>query len=132
MSGSDKSTATLMRVVGWGLVPALLILLVAYPHGFTWGIETGSQYHPYLWMMLMLYIAWCYLLVREAKNPRGAGLLFDFGIIANLLYALLMIGQVLMMQEHEMPHLWADIPMLFVLVYLLWRYHPNKIADAGH
>ena len=81
-------------------------------------------------MLLMLYIAWCYLLVREAKNPRGAGLLFDFGIIANLLHALLMIGQVLMMQEHEMPHLWADIPLLFVLVYLLWRYHPNKIAGA--
>lgn len=46
MSVTENSTATLMRVVGWGLIPTLLILLVAYPHGFTWGIETGSQYHP--------------------------------------------------------------------------------------
>ncbi len=130
MTVPAHATATLMRVVGWGLVPALLILLVVYPHGFTWGIEKGTQYHPYLWMLLMLYIAWCYLLVREAKNPMGAGLLFDFGIIANLLHALLMVGQTLMMWEHEMPHMWADIPILFVLVYLLWRYHPNKIAGA--
>ena len=125
------ATATLMRVVGWSLIPVLLILLVVYPHGFAWGIEEGTQYHPYLWMMLMLYIAWCYLLVREAKNPRDAGLLFDFGIIANLLHALLMIGQTLMMWEHEMPHMWADIPILFVLVYLLWRYHPKNIKSEN-
>ncbi|MFB3077615.1 MAG: DUF6632 domain-containing protein, partial [Lysobacterales bacterium] len=125
------ATSTLMRVVGWGLIPALMVFLVSYPHGFVWGIEEGTQYHPYLWMMLMLYIAWCYLLVREAKNPRDAGLLFDFGIIANLLHALLMIGQTLMMWEHEMPHMWADIPILFVLVYLLWRYHPKNIKSEN-
>ena len=41
-----------------------------------------------------------------------------------------MVGQTLMMWEHEMPHMWADIPVLFVLVYLLWRYHPNKISST--
>jgi hypothetical protein len=42
--------------------------------------------------------------------------LFDFGIIANLLHALLMVGQTLMMWKNETPHMWADIPILFVLV----------------
>ncbi len=128
---SAGATSTLMRVIGWGLIPTLLVfLLFVYPDGFAWGIEAGTQYHPYLWMMVMLYIAWCYLLVREASNPREAGLLFDWGIIANALHGLLMIGQSLMMWEHEMAHMWADIPVLFVLVYLLWRYHPRNIADA--
>ena len=61
------STALVMRVIGWTFVPAVLLMLVVYPHGFAWGIEENTQYHPYLWMMVTLYIAWCYLLVREAK-----------------------------------------------------------------
>jgi len=130
MTVTANATSTLMRIIGWGLIPAMLILLFfVYPHGFAWGIESGTQYHPYLWMMLMLYIAWCYLLVREAKNPRDAGLLFDWGIIANALHGLLMIGQALMMWEHEMEHMWADIPITLGVVYLLWRFHPRNIAS---
>jgi hypothetical protein len=121
------STALIMRIIGWGFVPAVLAMLVLYPHGFAWGIEEGSQYHPYLWMMLTLYITWCYLLVREAKDPTNAGLLFDFGIIANTLHAVLMVGQAIMMWENEVPHMWADIPILFALVYILWKFHPKRL-----
>lgn len=99
---SATSTALVMRIIGLGFVPSALIMLLLYPHGFSWGIEDSTQYHPYLWMMLMLYITWCYLLVREAKNPANAGLLFDFGIIANSLHAVLMIGQTFM--PRETPH----------------------------
>ena len=121
------STALVMRIIGWAFVPAVLAMLLLYPHGFAWGIEENTQYHPYLWMMLTLYISWCYLLIREAKDPANAGLLFDFGIIANTLHALLMIGQAVMMWEHEMPHMWADIPILFVLVVVLWKFHPKRL-----
>ncbi len=121
------STALIMRIIGWCFFPLLIALLLLYPHGFAWGIEENTQYHPYLWMMLTLYLAWCYLLIREASNPAAAGLLFDFGIIANILHALVMMVQTTMMWEHEMPHLWADIPLLFVLVVALWLYHPNRI-----
>lgn len=132
MTVTANATTTLMRMIGWGLIPLLLIfVLFLYPPGFAWGLDAGTQHHPYLWMMLMLYVAWCYLLVREAKNPREAGLLFDWGIIANALHGLLMIGQALMMWEHEMAHMWADIPVIFVLVYLLWRYHPKNIKPEN-
>ena len=106
MTVTPKATANLMRIVGWGLIPALLFLLFyGFPEGFAWGIEAGTQHHPYVWMMLTLYIAWCYLLVRESKNPEGAGLLFDWGIIANALHGLLMVGQSLMMWEtRDGPH----------------------------
>ncbi len=128
MSVTANATANLMRIVGWGLIPTLLFLLLfAFPDGFAWGIEAGTQHHPYVWMMLTLYVAWCYLLVRESKNPQGAGLLFDWGIIANALHGLLMVGQSLMMWEHEMAHMWGDIPVIFILVFLLSRYHPRNI-----
>ena len=123
-----QATALIMRTIGWGFLPLLFILLVLYPHGFAWGIEEGTELHPYVWMMLSLYLAWCYLLVREAKNPADAGLLFDFGILGNTLHALVMIVQVFMMHEHEMPHMWGDISMLFVLVFMLWRYHPKRVS----
>jgi hypothetical protein len=122
-----SSIALVMRIIGWGFVPAVLIMLVLYPHGFAWGIEQSTQYHPYLWMMLTLYITWCYLLVREAKHAANAGLLFDFGIIANTLHAVLMIGQALMMWELEMLHMWGDVPILFAMVFVLWKFHPKRL-----
>jgi len=124
---TSNSTALIMRIIGWCFIPLLVVLLLLYPHGFAWGIEDNTQFHPYLWMMLTLYIAWCFLLIREASNPSSASLLFDFGIIGNSLHGLVMIVQAIMMWEHEMPHVWADIPLLFVLVLVLWIYHPRRI-----
>ncbi len=128
MQRNLQATALLMRILGWGLIPLLFAFMFGYPHGFAWGIEEGTDWHPYMWMMLSLYIAWCYLLVREAKNPADAGLLFDFGIIGNTLHAFVMIVLAIMMWEHEMPHMWADIPMLFVMVLILWWYHPKRVS----
>lgn len=127
MNSNLLKTALVMRLLGWGFFPTLVISLFWYPHGFAWGIENGSQWHPYLWMMMTLYAAWCYLLIREAKIPAQAGLLFDFGIIGNGLHGLVMIVQTIMMWEHEMPHMWADIPLLFLIVFALWRYHPKRL-----
>ena len=117
-----------MRIFGWGLVPSLFAFMFIYPHGFAWGIEQGTEWHPYVWMMVALYAAWAYLMAREAKNPAGAGLLFDWGIVSSIFHGLVMIVQTFMMWEHEMPHLWADIPLLFVIALVLWWYHPNRVA----
>jgi hypothetical protein len=73
-------------------------------------------------------VTWCYLLVREAKNPADAGLLFDFGIVSSILHALVMIVLAIMMWEHEMPHMWADIPLLFFIALTLWWYHPKRVS----
>jgi hypothetical protein len=42
-------------------------------------------------MMGGLYLAWAILMIRGAKDPKAAASLFDWGILANLLYGLLMI-----------------------------------------
>jgi len=129
MKRNIQTSAFLMRFLGWWLVPVMIALIFSYPHGFLWGIEQNSGWNPYIFMLIAMYVAWCYLLVREAKNPRGAGLLFDYGIVSSILHALVMTVQTLMMLEHEMPHMWADIPLLFVIAWLLWYYHPKRVAS---
>jgi hypothetical protein len=128
MKRNIQTSAGLMRFIGWTLIPTLMALMFIYPHGFAWGIEEGSDWHPYIWMMISLYVTWCYLLVREAKKPADAGLLFDFGIVSSILHALVMIVLAIKMWEHEMPHMWADIPLLFFIALTLWWYHPKRVS----
>ena len=65
-----RKSALVMRIVGWGLIPALLMGFVFYPPGFTWGIlpeglspgpaHPPSPYdglHPYVFMLIALYLA---------------------------------------------------------------------------
>jgi hypothetical protein len=83
--------------------------------------------HPYLFMIIVLYMAWGILMVRGAKNPKANVALFDYGILANLLHALLMIPQAFI-YPNEHAHLWADIPLLLAVSAILWIYHPNRVA----
>ena len=101
-----RNSALVMRIVGWGLIPALLLGFVFYPPGFAWGIlpegisfgpaHPPSHYdglHPYVFMLVALYLAWAILLIRGARDPRANAALFDWGILANLLHGLVMIPQ---------------------------------------
>ena len=69
----------------------------AYAPGFMWGEAAAgisplgpphppsplAGAHPYLFMILSLYIGWAILLIRGAKDPMAAASLFDWGIFAN-------------------------------------------------
>jgi hypothetical protein len=101
-----RKSALVMRLVGWSLIPGLLLAFVLYAPGFAWGIlpegmplspaHPPSNYdglHPYVFMLVALYVAWAILLTRGARDPRANVALFDFGILANLLHGLVMIPQ---------------------------------------
>jgi hypothetical protein len=134
-----RQSALVMRLVGWGVIVVGPILVFAYPPGFFWGQiplqlcilgppHPPSPYdgvHPYLLMLFSLYVAWAILLIRGAKDPKAAASLFDFGILANVLHALLMVVQAFT-TPNEHAHLWADIPLLFVMSAVLWYWHPNR------
>ncbi len=132
-------SALVMRIVGWSLIPGLILAFVLYAPGFTWGIlpegmplgpaHAPSPYdglHPYLFMLIALYVAWAILLIRGARDPRANAALFDWGILANLLHGLVMIPQALL-YPNEHAHLWADIPVTFVLCAVMWIWHPNRV-----
>ena len=136
-----QRSALAMRVVGWSLIVGLPLAVVLYAPGFAWGTlpegltlgpaHPPSPYdglHPYLFMLGALYAAWAILLIRGASDPRTNAALFDWGILANLLHGLVMIPQAFF-YPNEHAHLWADIPLVFVLVAVMWIWHPNRVRE---
>ena len=137
-----RRSALAMRVVGWGLIPGLIFGFIGYSPGFVWGILPEGLYigpahppssydglHPYVYMLVALYVAWAILLIRGAHDPRKNAALFDWGILANLLHGLVMIPQAFF-YPNEHAHLWADVPLTFILCLIMWVWHPNRIVDG--
>ncbi len=134
-----RKSALIMRIVGWVLVPGLILGFVGYAPGFAWGTlpegmvlgpaHPPSHYdglHPYAYMLVALYVAWAILLIRGARDPRANAALFNWGILANLLHGLVMIPQAFL-YPNEHAHLWADVPVTFVLAAVMWIWHPNRV-----
>ena len=134
-----RTSSIVMTLLGWGLV-LLVVAVVAYPPGFMWGAHPQgfpfvgpahgpSPYHglhPYLFMLVALYVAYGILLIRGARDPKANAALFDFGILSSILHGLVMIPQSFM-YPNEHAHLWADVPLLFVVAAVLWIWHPNRV-----
>jgi hypothetical protein len=142
-----RQSARAMTIVGWSLAIGLLLLLFVYPPGFFWGAlpeslpligpaHPPSPYnglHPYLYMLVALYLAYGILMIRGARDPKANAALFDYGILANLMHALVMVPQAFV-YPNEHAHLWADIPVCLVICIVLWIWHPNRVTthDQTH
>jgi hypothetical protein len=133
-----RASAMVMRVVGWVIILGLPLAVLGYPPGFMWGSHPADfpvmvphpespldGLHPYLLMILSLYIGWAILLIRGARNPVAAASLFDWGILANGLHAVLMVFQAFA-YPNEHAHLWADIPGQLAISAVLWYWHPTR------
>jgi hypothetical protein len=143
MSNVHKSlqqSALAMKILGWALIVGGALAALVYPSGFLWGSHPANfpaviphpesrydAFHPYLLMIVVLYLAWAILMIRGAKDPKANAALFDYGILANLFHAVLMIPQAFI-YPNEHAHLWADIPLLLAVCVILWIYHPNRVA----
>jgi hypothetical protein len=120
----------MMRAVGWFTLVALPFLtFVVYPPGFLWGTHPESPYHPplspYFFMLLAMYAAWAILMIRGARDPLAHRSLVDYGILANGLHGLVMLVQSFV-YPHELQHLIADVPAVFLLCVVLWIWHPQR------
>jgi hypothetical protein len=89
-----------------------------------------EAFHPYVFMIAVLYLAWAILLIRGSRDPKANAALFDWGILANLLHGLLMLGQSFY-YHNEHAHLWADVPIMFALSTICWIWHPNRVAPKS-
>ena len=85
--------------------------------------------HPYLYMLGALYVAYGILLIRGAKDPRRNIALFDFGILSSVLHGLVMVPQAFL-YPNEHAHMWADVPVLFVMAAVLWVWYPERKGQA--
>ena len=138
-----RKSAALMRILGWGLAVGLILMAFIYPPGFLWGAHPEdfprigpahppSPYdglHPYFYMIVTMYVAYGILLIRGAKDPRHNVALFDFGILSSVLHALVMVFQSFY-YPNEHAHLWADVPLLFVMAVVLWVWYPERKGQA--
>ena len=121
----------------------LTLLLILYPPGFFWGsLPEGfpnigpahppspfDALHPYLYMLGMLYLAFGILLIKGAKDPRRNIALFDWGILSSVLHGGIMIFQSFY-YPNEHAHLWADVPMLFGIAFVMWFWYPDRKVAA--
>src|SRR5271167_1293384 len=131
-----QKSALVMKIMGWCLIVGLALAAFVYSPGFMWGMLPAGfpqigpahpespydAFHPYLFMIAVMYLAWAILMVRGAKDPRANAALFDWGILANLLHGLLMIPFAFI-YPNEHAHLWADVPLLFAVSAACWIWH---------
>jgi hypothetical protein len=120
----------MMRAVGWfTLVVLPIVTFFVYPPGFLWGTHPESPYHPplspYFFMLLAMYVAWAILMIRGARDPLAHRSLVDYGILANGLHGLVMLVQSFV-YPHELQHLVADVPAVFLLCAVLWIWRPQR------
>jgi hypothetical protein len=129
-----RQSATMMRAIGWATLLLLPLGFFAYPPGFLWGTHPesshGPPWSPYLFMLIAMYAAWGILMLRGARDPLGHRDIVDYGILANALHGLVMLVQSFV-YPHEHQHLWADVPLLFVLCAVLWYWHPARVAERS-
>jgi hypothetical protein len=137
-----QRSALVMKILGWGLIAGLISGLFLYPPGFLWGSHPATfpnigpphpesplhALHPYLFMILSIYVAYGILLIRGAKDPKANAALFDFGILSSLLHGSVMFVQAFI-YPNEHAHLWADVPIAFAVAVSLWIYHPIRVRS---
>ena len=134
-----RGSALAMKIIGWGVILGPVIAF-AYPPGVLWGEAPGfpslgpahpesplQGLHPYLFMLFAMYAAWAVLMIRGARDPKAHAALFDWGILANLLHAVLMIPMAFV-YPNEHAHLWTDVPILLALCVACWVFHPARTA----
>ena len=73
--------------------------------------------------LVAMLVAWAALMIRGARDPLANRAIVDSGILANALHGLVMLVQAFV-YPHEHQHLWADVPLLFVICAVLWRWIP--------
>lgn len=144
-AGTHLKKATLaMKVVGWLSLVVLPASSVIYPPGVWWGGDTPGLcipvlvdhppspfhgLHPYAFMLLAMYAAYGFLMLRGAAKPLRNVALFDYGIYANLLHGGIMIPMAFY-YPNEHAHLWGDIPFAALLVFICIKWHPRKVEQA--
>ncbi len=81
-------------------------------------------------MIVSMFIAQGICLVMGAKDPVRNSIIIDYTIISCVLHAAVMFYYAFNM-EGEMPHMWGDVPLLFVLAIGFAIFHPRRLARAG-
>lgn len=109
-----------LRVVGASLF-ALPLAFVLFPAEFRW----APHHPPYERMIVAIYVALGICMWRAARDPRRHVLLIDFVILSSVLHGAAMTYDAIV-QPNEHPHLWGDVPLLFVVAAFFYWLRPSE------
>lgn len=115
----------------WALViTGIACLLIAplmhfWPSGWKW----DPPQHEYEQMMVGIYATLGVFLLYAAKNPLNHLSLIWFTIISSIVHATIMLYQALT-ESMEYPHLYGDVPALYIIALLLFLFVPKSIKTA--
>lgn len=121
MNLEKKLTYLRVVLVFTGIVAlSLYPLMHLWPSGWRWN---PNQYQ-YEQMMVGIYATLGIFLIIAAKNPLANISLIKFTIWSSLVHATIMLFQVIY-APNEYPHLYGDIPALYIAAILLAIFLPT-------
>ena len=125
-NASMKVPSLFMLILGIGLIVSMPFAYDIWPAGFRWvnpGINT-----PYEHMIVAIYLGLGICLIKGSKDPLKNSIIVDFTIISSILHGAVMFYDAFAV-EHEMTHLIADVPMMFILAAVAYHLHPQRYLD---
>jgi len=125
---SMRTLSILMVVTGVALIVGLPFAFDLWPAGFRWGHPMGHA--AYERMIVAIYMALGVCLIAAARDPLRHAIIIDFTILSSVLHGAVMTYDALA-QQHELTHLVADVPLLFVTAALFAWLHPRRLARRG-
>jgi hypothetical protein len=110
------------KLLQFALVVFGAIMLLLYPLALVW--PSGWAWHPgaphqsqYFMMIVGIYATLGVFLLNAARNPQANLSLIWFTVWSSVVHAAIMAVQ--SFGEHQMGHLWGDVPALLLVAIVL-------------
>jgi hypothetical protein len=110
------------KLLQFALVVFGAIMLLLYPLALVW--PSGWAWHPgaphqsqYFMMIVGIYATLGVFLLNAARNPQANLSLIWFTVWSSVVHAAIMAVQ--SFSEHQMGHLWGDVPALLLVAIVL-------------
>lgn len=123
-----KKYSLVMVIFGASLF-GLPVFLEFLPDLFRWHEPAVNMADEHMIVSMYYALGICFLI--GAKDPVRSSILIDFTIISSILHGLVMAYYALFVLETEMPHMWGDVPFLFLVAAGFTIYHPKRVARAS-
>jgi hypothetical protein len=128
MTTATRITALRYAMIVTGVISifGIYTLIQIWPSGWSWG-TAGSQY---LTMLLGVYATLGVCLIVAARDPMANRSLVWFTVWANVVHALIMTAQAVMLPG-QMGHLVGDVPALLLVAGVLAVLTPRGATIAA-
>jgi hypothetical protein len=114
--GSPYKLLQFALVVFGAIMLLLYPLALLWPSGWVW--HSGSPLHSVYFLMIVgIYATLGVFLLNAARNPAANLSLIWFTVWSSVVHAAIMAVQ--SFTEHQLGHLWGDVPALLLVAIVL-------------